>query len=607
MNELYNWGKVAFIVGFLTLFIPVNLYAYEISEAEYDSLAGLFNNYHIDGQNNIETNNIRLLRMARQLEGFSQSEEYHISWDLFNSTDIKKVLIIAKRNVFTEATFHILRYAHDIHNAWGCEVKVFSVNGETETDVKGLITTNSTNLNGVVFVGDIMPSYYYLDTTSFVRFDTTYVWDADTFPCDLYYMDLDGSWLQLNDGSGCFYNHSGNVQPEIFVGRINTSKFSDNEEFRVLKWFLDKDHRYWTGQKRLNKGRALAYTYNDWRKFDEFREGIEELYGEIYTDSVSGNAFSKQGYKNCLENTDYEFIQLSCHSDMYEHYFSEGFTVPELDRTYRAQIGYNLYCCNACKWTQSSTTNCLGESYLYGGDDYSDALALVGSTKIGSMLGFSEFYEPLGNGACIGYAFKEWWRESCGVIHSKKEKAWHYGMCLFGDPLVNFNFTNECEDELTVSGIELTNSSYYAQSKITLHNYAVYGNQEVTLNAPIIEITGNFICDKPAKLETNINDYCACNNNQGSAPARRQNAPAAIETSVSESKEFFCFPNPAREILYIECPSPLSKAHIYNLNGQLVLQTSETQIDVSSLSSGVYIVHAQTRNGQLLTAKFVHL
>lgn len=164
-----------------------------------------------------------------------------------------------------------------------------------------------------------------------------------------------------------------------------------------------------------------------------------------------------------------------------------------------------------------------------------------------------------------------------------------------------------CFYELVVSGIELTNSSYYAQSKIKLQNYAIYGNQEVTLNAPIIEISGNFVCDKPAKLTTNINDYCVCNNNRGITLAPKRNIPTAIESSTSESKEFFCFPNPAREKLYIESPSPLSNVHIFNLNGQLVLRTGETEIDVSALSAGVYIVHAQTANGQLLTAKFVHL
>ena len=585
-----------------------------IPDATLDSLAEIIHSFPEDVEDDTTARNrLRLLRMTQLLEGFSQIEEYHISSAPFNSTDIKKILIIAKRNVFSGAAFHILRYANDIHNVWGCEVKVLSVSGETETDIKSLIISDSLNLSGVVFVGDIIPAYYHMDSTTTSGMNKLIKWKEDTFPCDLYYMDLNGSWLQSNDGSGRFYSHTGNVRPEIFVGRINTSNFEDNE-IQELRIFFDKDHQYWTGKNPLNKERSLSFTYQEWDPLSEFRNEIRHLYGYSAnkSDYISGSNFTKDNYIECLENRDYEFIQFACHSSSSTHWIKPDSPYVTLTRNqialiHKKQLGYNLYCCSGCRWTNLYNTRCLGEVYLYGGENYSKALALVGSTKTGSMYGFHHFYKPLGRGKCIGFALKKWWIDCCKNEHEIREQLFFYGMCLFGDPLVNFNFTNECEDELTVSGIELTNSSYYAQSKITLHNYAVYGNQEVTLNAPIIEITGNFVCDKPAKLETNINDYCACNNNQGSAPARRQNAPAAIETSVSESKEFFCFPNPAREILYIECPSPLSKAHIYNLNGQLVLQTSETQIDVSSLSSGVYIVHAQTSNGQLLTAKFVHL
>ncbi len=46
---------------------------------------------------------------------------------------------------------------------------------------------------------------------------------------------------------------------------------------------------------------------------------------------------------------------------------------------------------------------------------------------------------------------------------------------------------------------------------------------------------------------------------------------------------------------------------IYNLNGLFVLQSTETQIDVSTLPAGVYVVHALTTNGQYHQTKFIHL
>lgn len=44
---------------------------------------------------------------------------------------------------------------------------------------------------------------------------------------------------------------------------------------------------------------------------------------------------------------------------------------------------------------------------------------------------------------------------------------------------------------------------------------------------------------------------------------------------------------------------------IYNLNGQMVLQCMTTEIDVSALSAGVYVVQAQTAGGNILQSKFI--
>ena len=79
----------------------------------------------------------------------------------------------------------------------------------------------------------------------------------------------------------------------------------------------------------------------------------------------------------------------------------------------------------------------------------------------------------------------------------------------------------------------------------------------------------------------------------------------SIETVANNS--FAVFPNPAMDRVTISSSEPIAQTKLYNLNGQLVLQTTETEINVSALSAGIYIIHAQTANGQLLTAKFVHM
>ena len=68
----------------------------------------------------------------------------------------------------------------------------------------------------------------------------------------------------------------------------------------------------------------------------------------------------------------------------------------------------------------------------------------------------------------------------------------------------------------------------------------------------------------------------------------------SIETAANNS--FSIFPNPAKDNITISSSEPIAQTMLYNLNGQLVLQTTETEINISTLSAGVYIAHA-LKNG----------
>ena len=57
--------------------------------------------------------------------------------------------------------------------------------------------------------------------------------------------------------------------------------------------------------------------------------------------------------------------------------------------------------------------------------------------------------------------------------------------------------------------------------------------------------------------------------------------------------------------LHLQMPKELSQAKIYTINGQCVLQASQTDIDVSALPQGMYILRAITSDGQQHQAKFI--
>lgn len=582
----------------------------DLTEAEMDSLAMKFYSWEKgDDDSSLNLHNSSM-NMQKTLESFMQSHEYSITQDLNNQTYIGKILIIVKENVYTSISSYVIRYAHDIHNAYGCGVDVVSVNGENAQEIKGIINSYSTDLNGAVLIGDIAYiNYYHPD--SIVRGDT--LWKAELFPCDLYYMDFNGSWT-LRSGSAdslvAHYGGAGDVEPEIFVGRINTATMG-RAELQELMFFFDRDHQYWTGKKVLNKQRAVTFTGKDWDEWwREFRGGVSPLYGNDYYDAVYGsNTFTKVNYSTYLQNSTYEFVQLACHSNVHVHNFQ---TTSDSLMDYNAicaldkkQIGYNLFCCKACKWTTDYFSPCLGESYLYGVNNNSSALALVGSTKTGGMLGLKKFYNPLGDGKCIGQAFKKWWIDKWGSNHDNYAIHWSYGMVILGDPLVDFNFTNDCDDILYLNdGEETTNNMYYAQSKIVIQDYSLTQGQSVTLSAPTIQITGPFVCNLGSTLTATTLDSCVCNtprNSQSGSSNRLPVRPKKVSNIV-----YSIYPNPVTDVLIVDAEEQLNHISIYNQSGQCVLQTGETQINVSHLPLGLYVLRATTVEGNIIQSKIIH-
>jgi hypothetical protein len=129
---------------------------------------------------------------------------------------LHKVLVVVDSTLYSEMNYEINRYAYDIHYVYGCNVVIEWVISETCQDIKNLIITHQNNLDGCVFIGDIIPAWY--EAYDVINYNIYSRW-----PCDLYYMDLsDGAWYD-NNSNGYFDIYQGDMEPEIFIGRISTS------------------------------------------------------------------------------------------------------------------------------------------------------------------------------------------------------------------------------------------------------------------------------------------------------------------------------------------------------------------------------------------------
>jgi len=97
----------------------------------------------------------------------------------------------------------------------------------------------------------------------YVRFKN----NGESFPCDLFYMDLDGTWTDT-DGDGNFETHTGAKELEIWVSRLKVDNLTLlNPKDFVLNAYFDKNHRFRTGTMSSDQ-RAMAYVDGLFSTFD---------------------------------------------------------------------------------------------------------------------------------------------------------------------------------------------------------------------------------------------------------------------------------------------------------------------------------------------------
>lgn len=87
-----------------------------------------------------------------------------------------------------------------------------------------------------------------------------------------------------------------------------------------------------------------------------------------------------------------------------------------------------------------------------------------------------------------------------------------------------------------------------------------------------------------------------------------QNLPLSIDTPNSPANPIAIYPNPATDILHIGVNGnafEIKNTTIYSITGQRVLESATSEINVSGLSNGVYIVNVEAQTGETYTQKLI--
>ena len=332
--------------------------------------------------------------------------------------DIPLIIVFINSNLFPYIQDEINEYNTTLINN-GYDTVILSIAGGTAEDIKNQILpywNSGYNVTCAVLIGDLPVAWFHHEND---------YGGPEEFPCDLYLMDLNGIWKDI-DHDGMYDNHTdgdGNTAPEIYVGRIDASKVP-GDEINITKNYLLKVHEFWTEHEN-NTG--LTYTDRDWGDYSEFRNDIRFAY-PTYQAIWYPNVTKDDYLLNRLPGI-YDFIQLSCHSSSSSHYFTIGGDAysDDVRSAPPRAFFYNLFCCDAVRFTDD---NCLGNAYIL--NTSTSSLAVIGSTKTGSMLDFKYFYKPLGQCCSFGSAFKQWF---CSEYpYDDSDISWFYGMTILGDP-----------------------------------------------------------------------------------------------------------------------------------------------------------------------------
>jgi hypothetical protein len=408
------------------------------------------------------------------------------------------VCILVNSTIYADIKFSLDQYAADIENS-GFSVKIMETQQlleETPEEIRSYLQENLRHkLEGCLLVGDIPGALFEVG--------------AKEFPTDLYYMDLDGLWTD-SDNDMIYDEHSGDVTPEIWVGRLKVPDVA-GDEASVLNHYFDKNHRYRIGTLTLPWWRSLLYIDDSGTSAnteDDAKSSLSKIYSDIVfvKDRATTNATD---YKNRIDDPlGYQWMYLMCHGTHNNHTFMVPPEEPETSngswfqwegtvyssdyRSINPRIFfYHFVVCSAALYSEPDY---LAGSAVFG-NDY--GLLAVGSTEIISTLPVSGFYGALSEGKCVGDTFREWSVE----LHERYDylQRQFYGLTLIGDPTlrlyheahdvavtdITVSLSNVSSEETLTVEVAVENQGNFNETlDVTIYyDFTVFNSTDVTLPA----------------------------------------------------------------------------------------------------------------------------
>lgn len=370
------------------------------------------------------------------------------------------IAIVINDSLYPEIENSIDQYILDV-NSEGFSTKIITALGGTPDNIRDLLKAEiPNNLVGALLIGDL-PIAWWEESSH-----------GEDYPVDFFFTDLDGSWYD-NDGNGLFDQHSsgsGDIYPDIWVGRLYTSRLTYDNEPRLINNYFSRNHDYRTGTLTLpNKG--LVYNEVTWSPHDH---GMSYLYNDV-TVVNDENTTTAYDYKSRMKQQ-FQFIHLVAHSSCWAHTFflqggqPGGGSVFSFEIPFVQPDGffYFLNCCMAGRFTE---TNNLANWYLFS-KDYSQVVIASSSLMYGIDY-LTSFYQTLGSDFTFGAAFKEWHANNYYMF---------MGTLTLGDPslkVMDYPDYKVKKEQVDYSGnVSFDWTTYQVESSLFVNGHPAIGNAQ---------------------------------------------------------------------------------------------------------------------------------
>lgn len=348
------------------------------------------------------------------------------------------LLVVVNSEIHPSIQSELTQYKADLENE-GYTVQVISYSCETSNQLKETIRNH--NPDGVFLIGDFPVVWFEIYPYTMEVEDGTYEYPSHTiFPTDLYYMDLDGTWID-SDGNGYFDEHTGDREPEVFFGRLTTGNLGLlGDELSVIKDYFRRNHQYRMGAMEV-KDRALIYwcTEYDCGSFDRIREiyttvDIFEC-RQIFAGGVECQGEGKGDFLQKLRGG-YQFVMLGGLGHSGSNGVSMGGDYLTCSDLIDANPESQFYVIHSCLNSKYTDEDFIAGCFAYGGK----GLIAIGTSSPGGGIGKGPaFYESLRAGKSFGGAMKDFFvfmiSTDTPELYSNYRLATHcYSTILLGDP-----------------------------------------------------------------------------------------------------------------------------------------------------------------------------